>query len=108
MAEVISARTLRRHTVRLENRNAELHMDLQQLLLKLVDLDNHLHDRLNETNERLRVIEGDVERMQKVIGVLAKHSKANVPIVDPETFRATAGMVLTTAPLAQVHPLRRV
>ena len=31
-----------------------------------------LYDRLNETNERLRVIEGDIERLQNYVGVLAK------------------------------------
>lgn len=84
--EQVTARTLRRHTTRIENRTAELHCDLQSLLSKL----DGLMDRLAEQAERLRVIEGDIEKIQRNMGVMAKHSQ--VPRV----------------PLAQVHPLRCV
>jgi hypothetical protein len=32
----------------------------------------HTSDRINEGNERLRVIEKDIENIQKYIGVLAR------------------------------------
>jgi len=36
----------------------------------------------SEVGERLRVIEGDIEKMQKVIGILAKHSQVpQIPVL---------------------------
>lgn len=90
MTEQVTARTLRRHTVRLENRSAELHTDLQQLLRQLEEL----NVRLGVQQERLRVIERDYETMTRYVGIIAKHSKVNVPIAEPA--------------LASIHPLRRV
>ena len=95
MTEQVTARTLRRHTTRIENRTGELHCDLQSLLSKL----DGLMDRLAEQAERLRVIEGDIEKIQRNMGVIARHFQVRgVPIA--QDARTTV--------LAHIQPLRRV
>ena len=44
-----------------------------------------LQDRIAETNERLRVIEADIEKIQRYVGVLAnKQSASTVPVSSPD------------------------
>ena len=45
-----------------------------------------LGDRLNETNERLRVIESDIQHIQKYVG------KMNTRTLEPQTLTALPGL----------------
>lgn len=60
MVEQVSARTLRRHTSRIESQT--------QALLQRLDF---LLNRIAEQAERLCQMEGDVEKLQKYTGVIA-------------------------------------
>jgi len=57
--------------------------DLADCYWMLRELQLDLKALRSEAGEHWRQIEGDVERMQQVIGILVKHSQAKVPEIQP-------------------------
>jgi hypothetical protein len=56
--------------------------DVADCYWMLREIQKDLRALRGEAGEHWRQIEGDVERMQKVIGILANHSQVKVPVVD--------------------------
>jgi hypothetical protein len=77
----VSARTLRRTEVKLLIRGDAISNQVHALKEQLTD-------RSNEINERLQTIIDDIAAIQKVIGVLARHSNVDVPVLSyPEQLK---------------------
>jgi hypothetical protein len=64
--------------------------DLAYWVNRQLQLEVKVDAARGEIGERLRVIEGDIEKMQKVIGVLARHSKVEVPVLRPRLIGINA------------------
>jgi hypothetical protein len=62
---------LRRPSLRKKENKTNSHWD-PQVVASMILAVLHTSDRINEGNERLRVIEKDIENIQKYIGVLAR------------------------------------
>ncbi len=70
-AEIVSARTLRRHYALLD-KVAEKVLSIGYNVRTSLDRHDQHIDRIAELGERLRVIESDIEKMQKYIGRLVR------------------------------------